>query len=212
VVEGAALEMLYRSNPIVGSNPTSSVMITANTFSQMDAFHQISNEKQKSSYSNSIFLPLKELSSRKKGKYFENIFKEWAKGCGLLVEKAQSSNHDCIIEGKKVEIKGSFLWDGNTFKWQQIRTHQDYDILILMSIYPDRIEIHGCSKKESIENLEIKDQNGNWIYQQHGGKNKSVDTVHPVLWFSTDNPNKIGWIQTIENKEDFLSLLEKTND
>jgi hypothetical protein len=25
VVEGAALEMLYRSNPIVGSNPTSSV-------------------------------------------------------------------------------------------------------------------------------------------------------------------------------------------
>ena len=203
--------MLCACKRTVGSNPTSSVMITANTFSQMDAFHQISNEKQKSFYSNSIFLPLKELSSRKKGMYFEHIFKEWAKGCGLLVEKPQSSNHDCILEGKKVEIKGSFLWeDINTFKWQQIRTRQDYDILILMSIYPDRIEIHGCSKKESIENLEIKDQNGNWIYQQHGGKNKSVD--NPVLWFSTDNPNKVGWIKRIANKEDFLSLLEKTNE
>jgi len=84
-------------------------------------------EKTSDPYLNSSFRVYKEMSSRKKGKYFEMIVAEYFEKQGYSVTRSSNSDHDRIINGKKVEIKGSILWgEGTHFRWQQIRPSQDY--------------------------------------------------------------------------------------
>ena len=48
--------------------------------------------------------------------------------------------------------------------------HQDYDIVIFLAIFPQQIEFYGCTKQDIKDHLEIQDEKGNWIYNQHGGR------------------------------------------
>jgi hypothetical protein len=183
-------------------------MISHTDFSKMKVCSDILMDKTKCVYSDSVFLPLKSLSSRKKGKYFESIVKEWLTNLGMQVSKSKSSDHDCVVEGLKIEIKGSFLWEGTSgFKFQQIRTKQDYDIIFFVSVYPSHVEIHGCSKNIIKEQLEIKDTKGRYIYQQHGGKRGNGN----LFWWS-GYPNKTYWMKKITSKSSFSKLARGKND
>ena len=136
-----------------------------------DVFQTISDDIDNDIYIGSVFLPLKNLSSKKKGAMFEKLYHEYKLAQGCVVTKPTNSNHDRIVDGKKVEIKGSFLWgDGTHFRWQQIRTNQDYDVVVFIAVYPDRIEFYQADKQTVKDNLEVQDSEGNWIYNQHGGK------------------------------------------
>jgi hypothetical protein len=116
------------------------------------------------------------MSSRKKGKYFEMIVAEYFEKQGYSVTRSSNSDHDRIINGKKVEIKGSILWgEGTHFRWQQIRPSQDYDVICFVAIYPDRIEFYGVTKESIRYNIEVQDEKGNWTYNQHGGKKVNSD-------------------------------------
>ena len=123
--------------------------------------------------------------------FVERVVQEHYEGKGYIVLKAENSNHDRIIidksdednnypinlkminpkTGRKIEIKGSFLWNKkNTFRWQQIRPDQDYDEIIFVAIYPDCIRFYRASKEVVCKNLVFQDENGNWPYMQHGGQ------------------------------------------
>jgi hypothetical protein len=151
-------------------------------------------EKNNDPYKDSAFKVYKDMSSKKKGKYFELIVEEYFKKNGYEVKKASSSDHDRIINGKKVEIKGSLLWgEGTHFRWQQIRTNQDYDVVCFVAIYPDRIEFHGATKDVVKSNVEVQNSKGEWIYNQHGGKKVNSGT------FCIDGmPADYKWFQTLE--------------
>ena len=129
-------------------------------------------------YNGSPFKVYKEMSSKRKGKYFELLFEEYADNMGWKVEDPDNSNHDTKINGKKVEIKGSLLWgsDGSQFRWQQIRPAQDYDVIVFIAIYPDRIEFHGASKEDVSDFVQTPDKDGNYIHNQHGGKTVNSGT------------------------------------
>lgn len=152
------------------------------------------NEKNNDPYLNSPFRVYKEMSSKKKGKYFELIVEQYLKKQGYNVTKSQNSDHDRVVNGKKLEIKGSMLWgEGTHFRWQQIRTSQDYDVMCFVAIYPDRIELYGATKDVVKCNLEVQDDRGNWIYNQHGGKRTNSGA------FVIDGmPEDFGWFQYLE--------------
>lgn len=134
-------------------------------------------EREVDPYQDSEFLVYKQMSSKKKGKYFELIVEEFLRNKGCIVSKSLNSDHDRVVNGKKLEIKGSLLWGtGTHFRWQQIRTNQDYDIICFVAIYPDKIELFGSTKEIVKEKLEIQDEQGNWIYNQHGGKKVNSGT------------------------------------
>ena len=78
-------------------------------------------------------------ASRRKGKIGEELVEEWCTANGLIVTRTGDSEADRIINGKRVEIKFSTLWEHGFYKFQQIRD-QDYDYIICLGISP--FEIH----------------------------------------------------------------------
>lgn len=127
-------------------------------------------------YEGSPLKMYKNMSSKRKGAAFEKIFEEFMKAQGFMMKKNYNSDHDrvFVINGKelKFEVKGSTLWgeNGSSMKWQQIRCDQDYDIIIFMAILPEGIDIYWSTKETVKDVIDVQDENGHWIYNQHGGK------------------------------------------
>jgi hypothetical protein len=103
--------------------------------------------------------------SRQKGKIGEEIVEEWCKVNGLIVGRTGDSDADRVINGKRVEIKFSTLWEQGTYTFQQIRD-QDYDYVICLGISPD--EVHCWVLPKGIIRK--------FATPQHAGK-KGTDTL-----------------------------------
>lgn len=84
-----------------------------------------------------------------KGKIARDIISEWAIKKGLSVEKASGGAHR-IIEGKRVVIKLSTLWEGNFYKFQQIKEHE-YAIAICLGISPFDASGWAIPKSEALK-------------------------------------------------------------
>lgn len=74
-------------------------------------------------------------SSRTKGAVGEKLVAEWAVGEGFEVRRATNSHADRIINGHRIEVKMSTLWETGTFRFQQIRD-QDYDYCLCLGLMP----------------------------------------------------------------------------
>ena len=154
--------------------------VTEKEFASSEVFSRYANLRDP--YANSKFRILKEMSSKRKGAVFEQIFEERMVKNGHILLKNLHSDSDRTFEvdGKVVrfEIKGSMLWgeDGDSFRWQQIRTAQDYDVMVFMAVYPKNISFFWADKDEICEFVEVQDEQGHWIYNQHGGKTVNSGT------------------------------------
>lgn len=163
-------------------------------------YKSIVSRKVNDPYDSSSFKELKNLSSRRKGLEMEKIFEYIAKSYGFEVSSKKiddgtpSSDYDRICQNKKIEIKGSFLWEGvNTFRWQQIRTNQKYDYIIFLAFYPEEVKCYYASKQDVISNLTVQDSKGNWVYNQHGGKKVNSGT------FCIDGvPSNFPWMKEFD--------------
>ena len=144
-------------------------------------------------YENSPLLQLKLLSSRAKGKEFERIVEWQLAKFGYGVERSDTSDFDRFVNNKRVEIKGSFLWgNGDFFRWQQIRLDQQYDHIIFVAAYPERIEYFTATHEEASDALRIQDKEGRYKHNQHGGN--SVDSG---VYFVDGLPEDISWIHPL---------------
>ena len=160
-------------------------MLTATEISSYACHQEALEDATKCPYINSPFKVYKNMSSKKKGKFFEKIVQEYLEKQGYTVARSENSDHDRIVrldatkDGKtiKVEIKGSMLWgSGTMFRWQQLRPHQDYDIVFFLAVYPDRIEFYSSEKNELRDLVTTQDKDGNFVYNQHGGKKVNSGT------------------------------------
>jgi hypothetical protein len=170
-------------------------MISATDITLFDAHSKALSEGAEDIYLMSPFKIYKDMSSKKKGMYFEMLVEEFLQKKGYTVERASTSDYDRLVNGSvRVEIKGSLLWGtGSHFRWQQIRTQQDYDVICFVAIYPDRIEFLGATKKEVCYNVEVQDANGYWTFNQHGGKKVNSGT------FAIDGfPADFSWMRPLE--------------
>ena len=122
-------------------------------------------------YVTSPFYSLKQLNPKTKGSRMEQICEDVLTEQGYAVEGTSGTDSDRSINGKRVEIKGSFLWapNYNFFKWLQIRPDQDYDYVVFMAFYPKKLDIFAASKETVLEHLLVQNENGHWPYSQHGG-------------------------------------------
>lgn len=132
----------------------------------------------------SPFAWLRKLQSRTRGKAFEELVSDWCKSHNFCVCKSPDSEADLVIDGVRVEVKGSTLWKSGIYKFQQIRD-QDYDILICLGISPSDVHIWVIPKE-----IVMTWWKENKIRSQHGGRSGN-DTA----WLHV-NPGQIHeWLQ-----------------
>jgi hypothetical protein len=170
------------------------MLITAEQFQNTETNKSIVERKMKSPYVGTPMESFHSLSSKAKGKFFEELVQELAEQAGASVSTGGSSDYDRLINGQKIEIKGSFLWgEGTHFRWQQLRPHQNYDKVVFVAAYPDRVEFYEADKATVKANVEVQDNDGNWIYNQHGGKKVNSGT------FCIDGfPGDFPWMKKVE--------------
>lgn len=126
-------------------------------------------------------------SSRQKGAIFESLVAGWCAAKGLNVTRTGDSDADRIIEGLRVEIKGSTLWKAGHYKFQQLRD-QNYHVAICLGISPFDAHCWTIPKDEIMlrwKNKEIKE-----IKPQHRGS-AGTDTA----WLDIRPASPPGWIK-----------------
>jgi hypothetical protein len=136
--------------------------------------------KREEVWKESPFEWLLKLPSRQRGKVGEQLVAGWAAARNFNVERSPDSDADKIIEGKRIEIKLSTLWENGVYTFQQLR-NQDYEYLLCLGISP--WVVHAwLMKKEEIP--------FDTLSHQHGG-NRGNDT----WWISFKADNPPVWIQ-----------------
>lgn len=86
-------------------------------------------------WAGSPFAWLRSRPSRQKGAIGEQLVAGWAAAKGLDVTRTGDSDADRVINGQRVEIKFSMLWEAGGYTFQQIR-NQRYDLCLLLGISP----------------------------------------------------------------------------
>jgi hypothetical protein len=73
--------------------------------------------------------------SRQRGAIGEQLVAQWCAAKGADVRRTGDSDADRLINGHRIEIKLSTLWESGVYKFQQIRD-QDYGYLLCLGISP----------------------------------------------------------------------------
>lgn len=123
-------------------------------------------EDRDTRYDNSVFVHIKAMAAKQKGKYYELMTENILQKMEFSVEKPKSTDYDRIVNGQRSEIKGSCLMKNtDKFTFLQIRPNQDYDQLIFSMFYPNGVYLMVMDKKTIQKNVD----NGTFK-KQHGGK------------------------------------------
>lgn len=129
-------------------------------------------EEEDPRYLDSPFRYLKQLHAKQKGQRYEQITESVIRKLGYTVSKPVNTDHDRIVNGEKVEIKGSTLNKRTAhFSFLQIRPDQDYDRIYFVMFYPQEMVILEMTKAKVLENI----QQGHFK-KQHGGNRADSGT------------------------------------
>ena len=123
--------------------------------------------------------------SRQKGAIFESLVAGWCAAKGLDVARTGDSDADRVIEGLRIEMKGSTLWKAGRYKFQQLRD-QNHDAAICLGISPFDAHCWVIPKKEIMRRWRRGD-----ISSQHGG---SAGTN--TAWIDIMPTNPPAWIRS----------------
>jgi hypothetical protein len=133
----------------------------------------------------SPFAWIKSRPSRQIGAIGEKLVAGWLAARGFNVVRANNSDADRIVEGKRAEIKFSTRWENGSYKFQQLRD-QDYDLAICLGISPSEAHCWVIPKAD-IRRLWKKEHA---IQSQHGGQD-GADTA----WIDVRGDNPPSWMR-----------------
>lgn len=117
--------------------------------------------------------------SRQRGKIGEQLIAGWCTAKDLNVSRSPDSQADKIIEGKRIEIKFSTLWQNGTYTFQQLRD-QRYDAIIFVGLSPFNAHVWICLKT-AIPWSQLK--------HQHGGV-----SGRDTWWFKVNPAQPPSWL------------------
>jgi hypothetical protein len=120
-------------------------------------------------------------SSRRRGKIGEQLVAGFAAAKGLSVDRARGSSADRVINGCRVEIKFSTLWESGFYKFQQVRD-QDYQVLLCLGVAPFDAHCWAIPKRDL-----SRSRAG--LTGQHTGK-QGRDTA----WLTVDPRHTPDWL------------------
>ena len=127
---------------------------------RLEAAHQLTPR-----WAGSRFAWVKTLLPAHKGKLGEQLFDQLCEAGGVALVGENGPGHDRRTAGHKVEIKLSTLYatadpDDAGYKWLQLRPEDDYDLVVLIGIEPDRVHVWAVDKTAALVHSR----------GQHGGK------------------------------------------
>ena len=120
--------------------------------------------KENNNWVGSPFEWIKHRPSRSIGAIGEKIVSMWLTSYNFNISRSPDSQADRIIEGKRVEIKLSTLWESNFYKFQQIRD-QNYSFAIMLGLSPEDAHCWVFTKEDIVKLI-----NDGIITGQHTGK------------------------------------------
>jgi len=132
-------------------------------------------------WTSSPFAWIKGLPSRQRGKIGEQLVAGWCAAKGFDVTHTGDSQADRLIQGCRVEIKFSTLWESGVYKFQQIR-HQAYSHIVCLGLSPFDAHCWAIPK-----DLLLKMPKG--VTHQHGGR-AGTDTY----WLSFKPSAPLEWL------------------
>ena len=92
-------------------------------------------DEQSDPWANSPFAWIKSRPSRQVGKIGEQLVAEWCKQKQFIVSKSGDSEADLVLNGHRIEIKFSTLWESGVYTFQQLRD-QSYEFAFLLGLSP----------------------------------------------------------------------------
>lgn len=107
----------------------------------------------------SPFAWIRSQASRRVGKIGEQLVAGYSAAKGLDVTKSPDAEADRIIEGHRVEIKFSTLWESGGYTFQQIRD-QNYEYAVCLGLSPFDAHCWVVPKRVLMQRAPI----------QHGGR------------------------------------------
>jgi hypothetical protein len=122
------------------------------------------------------------LPSASKGKLGKRLINQWCALKGLSVTNSPDSEADMIVNGHRVEVKFSTLWENGIYKFQQIRD-QNYDYSVCLGISPYDAQCWVISK--SILKSNVIGHMGQ--HTGRGGQETAWFTIlpsNPPLWLN----------------------------
>jgi len=133
------------------------------------------------SWVGSPFAWIKLHSSRRRGKIHEQLVSGFLAAKGFDVARVTGSSADRLVNGCRVEIKFSTLWETGVYKFQQIRD-QDYKIMLCLGVSPFDAHCWAIPKAALVRPL------AGFAGQHTGGAGK--DTA----WLSINPAACHGWL------------------
>ncbi|HRQ73700.1 MAG TPA: hypothetical protein PLU35_11790 [Phycisphaerales bacterium] len=86
-------------------------------------------------WAGSPFAWIKQQQSRRRGKIGEQLLSGFLAAKGLDVARSPDQEADRLVNGLRVEVKFSTLWESGIYKFQQIRD-QNYAMLVCLGVSP----------------------------------------------------------------------------
>lgn len=127
----------------------------------------------------SPFRWIRTLAPRTKGKVGERISAGLVEARGVVVTKSTSSDADRVFNGVPIEIKTSTLWDTGTYRFQQIRPDQEWDVLWCLGLSPHAVHCWAIPKQVAVA----------YAPGQHSGQDASE-----TLWLEIDPADPAAWL------------------
>jgi len=103
-------------------------------------------ERDQSAWAGSPFEWILNLPSGSKGKLGKRLVYQWCAIKGLSIGSSPDSEADMLVNGHRVEIKFSTLWQEGIYNFQQIRD-QNYEYAVCLGISPFEAHCWVVSKK-----------------------------------------------------------------
>lgn len=107
---------------------------------------------------------IKHRPSRSIGAIGEKIVSAWLAMHDFSISRSPDSEADRIVEGYRIEIKFSTLWNNGTYLFEQIRD-QNYDIAVFLGISPNDAHCWVVPKADLMRLWKVERR----ISSQHGG-------------------------------------------
>ena len=147
------------------------------------------------------------VSSRQKGAIGEELVSKWLTSHDFDVKRSPDSQADRVIEGKRVEIKFSMLWENGGYPFQQIRD-QNYELMICFGISPSSAHCWVIPKADIfrlIKEEKIRRQYSGRQYSGYGGKEWTG-----TAWFSVPVNSVPEWLKPYGGSlSEALPILQK---
>jgi hypothetical protein len=146
-------------------------------------------------WSASPFAWLLDLPSGTRGAVGRRLIEEWINSMGVPVHQETANNQRyVVVNGHRVQVKMSTLWNNGTYRFQQIRD-QDYEYVLCLGLSPDDVHAWFIPKNELFVHLR-------GTAGQHTGAG-----ARETFWLTTSPSGSEGWLDDHGNQ---LSTVRET--